>query len=221
MTDKKSPQLLLKFLVLGLTPFFINNWLNEYLVDNPVIFWILDVFAWVILPASIAFILIRKHGMSFRDVGLGNPFTGMKESLRLINVAVIATVVLFFSHRVAFTGLSVFFPDQPTFSYQTMIPGDGNTRYLVICYFAITAGIVEEFYYRGLLLRVVRCFDAKDSLYLLVSPILFALAHWEQGLAGVGASWVFGVLACIVYLRLRNLRPLITSHIVIDLILFS
>ncbi|MGZ8218369.1 CPBP family intramembrane glutamic endopeptidase [Methylomagnum sp.] len=52
------------------------------------------------------------------------------------------------------------------------------------------------------------------------SPPLFAACHSEQGLHGVIAAWVYGLVAALLYVRLRSLWPLVFGHFVIDMIEF-
>ncbi|MCP4769644.1 MAG: CPBP family intramembrane metalloprotease [Gammaproteobacteria bacterium] len=51
--------------------------------------------------------------------------------------------------------------------------------------------------------------------------LLFSLVHWEDGLANLASTYIFGVFMAIAYLGLRNLWPLVIGHIFIDLVWFG
>jgi membrane protease YdiL (CAAX protease family) len=58
-------------------------------------------------------------------------------------------------------------------------------------------------------------------LYLAASPSLFALVHWENGVDDMLYTWLIGLLFALLYLRWRNLWPLIAAHVFIDYVNFS
>ena len=93
----------------------------------------------------------------------------------------------------------------------------GDFKLATILFFAVTAGVVEEFYYRGLC-RELFCQDTRNqTLYVLVSASLFAVAHWEGGTNSIAVSFLMGIFLAGSYLRIRNLWPLVAGHIAVDL----
>jgi membrane protease YdiL (CAAX protease family) len=86
-------------------------------------------------------------------------------------------------------------------------------------YLAITAGIVEEIFFRGLpFLYVIERFPAKipTGTYVVTTALLFGAIHWENGGHEVVATFIYGVFAAAFYLKLRDLWPLIGAHALID-----
>ena len=81
--------------------------------------------------------------------------------------------------------------------------------------------IIEEFLFRGLLHRAFSGFPYSSVLFLVVSPLLFALVHWEDGLANLASTYIVGVFMAIAYLGFRNLWPLVIGHIFTDLVWFG
>ena len=88
-------------------------------------------------------------------------------------------------------------------------------------YFALTAGIVEELYFRGLLLKACSYTAYAVPLYLAASPILFALIHWESGAASTASCYVFGMFYAVTFVVIRNLWPLIVGHVYTDFVWFG
>ena len=64
-------------------------------------------------------------------------------------------------------------------------------------------------------------FQHSIALFLLVSPLLFNLVHWEDRFANLASTYIFGVFMAIAYLGLRNLWPLVPGHIFTDLARFG
>ena len=87
-------------------------------------------------------------------------------------------------------------------------------------YFAATAAFVEEIYYRGLTWRLLEgCYSPglRKLVYVLGGSCFFAAIHWENGSPELIATYVYGMAACVWYLRLRTLWPLVLAHFTIDL----
>jgi membrane protease YdiL (CAAX protease family) len=107
-----------------------------------------------------------------------------------------------------------------TFSYRDVVPR-GRFGTFAVLYLALSAALVEEVFYRGVLARLVigsRDTALKRHLFVAVSAILFGVNHWSQGLPQVVATIYLGVVAAFLYLRLRNLWYVIGGHLVLNLL---
>jgi membrane protease YdiL (CAAX protease family) len=60
----------------------------------------------------------------------------------------------------------------------------------------------------------------RATLYVTVSSTLFGLSHFENGAVEVLSTGLFGVVAALFALRVRNLWPLIVGHFVTDFVAF-
>ena len=84
----------------------------------------------------------------------------------------------------------------------------------------VTAGVCEEWLYRGFFLAVVvgrwpvGCRPASSSL---IAAVAFGLAHAYQGVAGVVTTGVLGGVMAAVYLQTGSLLLPVLLHAVIDL----
>jgi membrane protease YdiL (CAAX protease family) len=109
-----------------------------------------------------------------------------------------------------------------TFSYAQAIPS-GWLRGPSIAYLAVTAGVTESVVYIGLPWLVWEQLfgpSKRRALFVCLSSAIFASVHWESGVHNVVAALIFGLVACALYLKLRDLWPIVGAHIVVDLVGF-
>ena len=83
---------------------------------------------------------------------------------------------------------------------------------------ALTAGLCEEFLYRGFAMAVIRRTGLPVGVVILLSAILFGLAHLYQGRAGFVSTMVLGILFGISRAALGSLLPVIVWHVGVDVV---
>jgi len=94
-----------------------------------------------------------------------------------------------------------------------------STRELVpFLALAVTAGLCEEFLYRGFAMAVIARAGLPNGLVILVSSVLFGLAHLYQGRAGFVSTMVLGLLFGISRAALGSLIPVIVWHAGVDIV---
>jgi uncharacterized protein len=83
----------------------------------------------------------------------------------------------------------------------------------------VTAGVCEEWLYRGFLLAVVGALapGLPTAVLVLVAAVAFGLAHAYQGLSGTVTTGVLGGVLAAVYLATGSLLLPVLLHAVIDL----
>ena len=207
---------------IGIFPFFINGYVNALLAPVPAAYWAFEVSYWVVLPAILMTVAVRRHGLSMADIGLDTRAFGKRNVLLLVLLCVAFCPVDLFVYKHTYEYLRTVFTGPAFFQYESIVPkADGWPRMGVAIYFALTAGVVEEVYFRGLFHMAVRGRADATGIYLVWSPLLFAIIHWEGGLANVFTTYLFGLFAAAIFLVVRNLWPLIFGHIYTDYVLFS
>jgi membrane protease YdiL (CAAX protease family) len=82
---------------------------------------------------------------------------------------------------------------------------------------AITAGVCEEFVYRGFALAALLKASSPVWLAVVVTSILFGLAHAYQGRAGIVSTGIFGVVLALARLGFGSLVPVMVWHAGLDL----
>jgi membrane protease YdiL (CAAX protease family) len=187
-------------------------------------FWFADIAKFVLVPGAILWGLARFAGIRPRDYGLRWPGTP-EERERLLGGTLFACFVLvplFFAVQQLLWLVGYY--AMPAFGYEATLPDERFLRWLVIGYYALTAGVVEEIVFRGLPWTWVEHFGdtpATRSAWVVVTSAVFALVHWENGGPALLATGAYGVGAALLYLKLRNLWPLVVAHVVTDVISFA
>lgn len=83
----------------------------------------------------------------------------------------------------------------------------------------MTAGVAEEFLYRGFLsLALIQLIPIINlTLTALICSIIFGLAHSYQGVSGVIRTGLYGLLFHALYIATGSIIPGIILHFSIDL----
>ena len=93
---------------------------------------------------------------------------------------------------------------------------DTEKKYWILI--ATSAGLIEELVYRGFLFFLLSNLLPGFHIYLfiLISSMLFGLAHTYQGPAGVLKTGLAGLLFSLVYVCTGSLLPGILLHFIMD-----
>jgi uncharacterized protein len=83
---------------------------------------------------------------------------------------------------------------------------------------AITAGLCEEFLYRGFAMAVVAHVGLQTWAVVLTSSILFGLAHSYQGRGGIAMTLVIGTILGTSRIVYDSLVPAIFWHSAVDVV---
>ena len=85
-------------------------------------------------------------------------------------------------------------------------------------FIATSAGLIEELVYRGFLIYLLLSLfpGLHIYLYILISSILFGMAHTYQGPAGVLKTGTAGLLFSLVYVCTGSLLPGMMLHFIMD-----
>jgi membrane protease YdiL (CAAX protease family) len=174
------------------------------------------------MPASIMYLVMRTPGMRLAALGYHGDIRGERNTGLLVLTCTIFAPLCYGVYFYSYGFFSELLTDpEGFFQYDSIVPESGLLYYVVIIYFGLSAGLVEEFLFRGLLYRAFNDFRHSLALFLVISPILFSLVHWEDGLANLASTYIVGVFMAVAYLGLRNLWPLIIGHIFTDLVWFG
>jgi CAAX protease family protein len=83
---------------------------------------------------------------------------------------------------------------------------------------AVTAGLCEEFLYRGFAMAALTHAGMGPWLVILVSSLLFGLAHSYQGRGGMVMTFVVGLALGVSRLTYNSLVPAIFWHSSVDVV---
>ena len=89
-----------------------------------------------------------------------------------------------------------------------------------LCFFALaaTAGICEEFLYRGFAVAVFARAGMAVWLVIAASAALFGLAHLYQGKGGFVSTTILGVLFGLARAGWQSLVPVMVWHVAVDVV---
>ena len=165
-----------------------------------------NIVLYAIIPAIFFGYYFNKYPNSDREF---ISFRGVKSWIPAVTGIVLASIAL--SLSTFWLLVFVLDPILPSFVdfLMTEVPMPTNPLYLAIEILTITilGPIIEEFVFRGVFLHR---FMKKTSMWggILISSILFGILHADM----IGA-FLFGVIACLLYLRTGNLLIPILMHI--------
>lgn len=83
---------------------------------------------------------------------------------------------------------------------------------------AITAGLCEEFLYRGFAMAVLARLGSPAWVAVLISSILFGLAHLYQGRGGFVSTMIIGAVLGAGRIAYGSLVPVIFWHSAVDVV---
>ncbi len=212
--EKKRLGILSDILIV-FAPLLVLGVLGEWLGDSTVLGAVFVNLAYF-LSVGAATVVLRSRSLGWRDVGLARPGSWPKTILLGIGVAVIALLASVALQVIvqAIPGLEIAPRDQSNFDALS-----GNLPllllYLAGAWTSITFG--EEMIYRAFLTNgLAALFPGKKgqwALALIGSSIIFGLAHYSWGLAGILETTVLGFVFGSAYLLSgRNLWVSIIAH---------
>lgn len=221
MRPWSTRNLYLALISVGIFPFFINGYINSIIFRIPLAYWLFELSYWVLLPILVVGIAIKRGGLRFAEIGLHGTLFGKRNLVLLVLLCIVFGPIEFWVYKHLYIYFRSIFTGQGIFQYQSVLPRSGWTRTLISIYFALSAGIVEEIFFRGWMYKIAEYLPQPRAVFLMVSPVLFALIHWENGLGNVLATYVMGVLIALAFIAMRNLWPLIVGHIYTDYFCFN
>ncbi|MFO0449866.1 MAG: CPBP family intramembrane glutamic endopeptidase [Pseudomonadota bacterium] len=181
-------------------------------------FWLVDTIVFVVLPLATVLLIYVVAKIEPKDYGLTQLSRNTTEGAALFKTCVCIFIFLLFTPLTNFFG--IFFPPTTNTeeSYFSLMLS-GQFGFIARLYLSLSAAFAEEIIFRGVLALVLVGKDCSDKyLYVIGSSLLFALGHFNQGLHVVFAAAVLGVMAAIIYLKIKNLWYLILGHFVIGLV---
>ena len=212
---------LLVLALLGILPFLVNGLVNSVIAGSPLLYWSFELLTWIVIPTLIAWMAVRVAPNGLRDFGLHGAIRGQANVGWVLLACLLFAPLVYGVYRYGYDFFSAWLPSEGFFNYESVVPESGFFYVVVVIYFALSAGLVEEFLFRGLLWQAFSGFQHSLTLFLIISPILFSLVDWENGVANLAATYLVGIFMAIAYLGLRNLWPLIVGHVFTDLVWFG
>jgi uncharacterized protein len=177
------------------------------------LYWSTIAFQWiaVIVVAWRAW----AHGLTAQQLGLVMPRPFWLSLITVCGAAVIVTLQWLNLRRM---GRSTSPLRGPLQALAERILPRSTIELVPFLALAVTAGLCEEFLYRGFAMAVISQAGLPTGLVILLSSILFGLAHLYQGRAGFVSTMVLGLLFGTSRAALGSLVPVIVWHAGVDVV---
>ena len=172
-------------------------------------------FQW--LAVSVAAWRSWVHGYTLSQLGLALP--GQRRvlvlTLTVLGAALLTTLQWLNLRRM---GRSTSPARRPLQALAERILPQKSTELIPFCGLAVTAGLCEEFLYRGFTMTAIGNLGLPTGVIVLCSAVLFGMAHLYQGKAGFVSTTILGLLFGFARLGLGSLVPVVAWHIGIDVL---
>jgi CAAX protease family protein len=156
---------------------------------------------------ALALYALRLHGLGPADVGLRTPNQGWEYCAGLIVPAMFA-----------FLNIGRGDVDRNYLrKVGRVIPID-SSDWIWFVPLSVTAGICEEFLYRGYALTQITALTGSLGAGFFLSSVAFGLAHVYQGRLGVVGTTITGALYAAVFLLTGSIVPCMIGHFVQDIV---
>jgi membrane protease YdiL (CAAX protease family) len=211
-------------ILLGSLPLLLNGLYNNYLSYVPILYWMVEILTWICLPIILYYYGYKKALFTNREIGFHKLIRTKDSWLLFIIVTFVTAVILnHFDNILRIISFHLFPINYGAgeFNYKNLVPNAGILKFIVTIYFSLSAGIVEEFYYRGLMSKLFNKTKASYLLYIIISSLVWAVLHWEAGIRDMFAFFFLGISLATLYKLYGNIWPLILSHILIGYKWFS
>jgi membrane protease YdiL (CAAX protease family) len=164
---------------------------------------------WILVVIAIAVALATRmhpHDLGFRRAAL-LPSLDWTLGLTLASVAGLLVVILLERRG--------WWPQESELVY-LLLPETRQEKVWCVLLVAPTAGLCEEFLYRGFLLAVITAWTHSAGWGLAASSVVFGLAHTYQGLNGMARAALLGAMLGLPVLQLGTIYPSMAAHFMID-----
>lgn len=170
-------------------------------------------FQWLLMGVVAWRALAR--GLTPSQLGLGRRITPELIFLGLVGAGLLGAFQWFNLRRVSrMTGP---IPDFMRKLAERLLPGK-PVEFAPYCALAITAGVCEEFLYRGFALAAMNRAGLVPWAVVVITSLLFGLAHTYQGKSGIAATTLMGLVLGAFRLFSQSLLPVVVWHSAVDLV---
>ena len=85
----------------------------------------------------------------------------------------------------------------------------------------LLVGVCEELVFRGYLRAVLNRYGTRAAVMVLLSSLMFGLAHWSDGFHQVLITAAVGALFMVLYLASGSLPAIMLAHFAVNFIHYA
>ena len=214
-------EILIVFLVAFVIVFAGWRLVGDGLFARQAVVWVANVAMLVTIWLG-----LRARGQTWEHIGLSRHFAGRGALVRTVLqsiVVVVAALAAFVAGSVVSVGLAPVPEGADTSGYAYL---QGNLPMLLLALAAVyvVSSFGEEVIYRGFLMtRIAEMGSGTRAAWgfaLAISAVVFGLAHFDWGVAGIIQTAFMGLALAASYLLVkRNLWVLVLAHAYMDTLL--
>ncbi|MGD9873566.1 MAG: CPBP family intramembrane glutamic endopeptidase [Kiritimatiellia bacterium] len=206
----------LAIIALLVWPLYLNDFYLAVLDNSQLgLLWTLDLVFYFVIPSVTLLILHRKKVFSLSDFGLVEK-PRWRQLWAAFGLCVVFIVLMEWNLR---PWLRQTFPWQLFAGYP--FPHEQPLRGITIIYAALTAGILEEIVYRGVVTTQLEKHIHSHATVLLLSCLIFAGCHWGRGPAKLLEAFILAIPLTWWFMKKRSLWGPIACHILYNLLIFT
>jgi membrane protease YdiL (CAAX protease family) len=159
-----------------------------------------------------------------RSVDLEELGLSASDPWRIAWISAALTVLLCLNQVVGLSKMSKLPPEKrgSVFAVSQRIMPRTSRELLVFAALACTAGISEEFLYRGFaflaFVRMIVNYGPPNATAAVLSSLWFAVAHAYQGRRGIITTFVVGIIFASIRIWTGSILPAMAAHFGIDLV---
>jgi len=170
-------------------------------------------FQWILLGIVAWRALAR--GVTPAELGLARHFSVTLALVSLAGAVLLGVFQWFNLRRVG--RMSGAIPDLMRKLATRLLPSK-TVEFVPYCALALTAGVCEEFLYRGFAMAALARVGLATWLVVVVTSVLFGLAHAYQGRSGIVGTMLMGFLLAGCRLLYGSLAPVMVWHAAVDIV---
>ena len=155
------------------------------------------------------------RGLTAGQLGLASHFTVRLFLLTLLGGVLFGAFQWFNLRRVSRMTGEV--PDFMRKLARRILPGT-SLEFAPYFALAVTAGVCEEFLYRGFAMAALARAGLATWAVVLISSVLFGLAHTYQGKNGVVGTALMGLILGVARVVFQSLVPVMVWHSIVDIV---
>jgi CAAX protease family protein len=155
------------------------------------------------------------HGFTATQLGLASP---QRRMLVIVTVVGAGLIVMLQWLNLRRMGRSMSPLRRPLQALAERILPQSTRELVAFIALSVTAGLCEEFLYRGFAMAALSRFPLPVGVVVLLSSMMFGLAHLYQGRAGLASTTVLGIIFGASRAAFGSLAPAVLWHIGVDLV---
>lgn len=170
------------------------------------------------VPAPVTIFLLRRQGLlDISNFGWPDHNDFFEQEIYAMIYSVLFIVLFQLSWTQGIIPLWQAFPWLHAYSFIRPVEYEESVKWWPVIYGSLSAGIYEEFIFRGIFTRLFKTYFRKRAYFLFWGAVVFALIHWCNGPLALIHIFFWGLLALWLYDWKKRLLSLVIMHIVYDI----